>query len=139
MTDYIIYDIIEMERLFVAWKLLRYKTAAGEDVIENFLLSLPTSHRAKAIWELDLLEKYGLSLRMPYVRSIKGDRYKGLMELRIQHGNNISRIFYFLCVKDTLVLLHGFVKKDQKTPAKELETALRHKEDFLRRLDGWYL
>lgn len=118
----------------MAWKLLRYKTAAGEDVIENFLLSLPEHHKAKALWELDLLQHYGLSLQMPYVRSIKGERYKGLMELRIQQGNNISRIFYFFFVKDTLVLLHGFVKKDQKTPTKELETALRHKEDFLRRL-----
>lgn len=118
----------------MAWKLLRYKTEAGEDVIEVFLMSLPSGHRAKAIWELDLLAQYGLSLKMPYVRGIKGERYKGLMELRIQQGNSISRIFYFLCVKDTLVLLHGFVKKEQKTPKKELETALRRRDDFLRRL-----
>jgi len=118
----------------MAWKLIRYKTESGEDVIERFLESLSENHRAKAIWELDLLKQYGLSLKMPYVRNIGGDRYKGLMELRIQQGNNISRIFYFCFVKDTLVLLHGFIKKGQKTPAKELETALRHKEVFLRRL-----
>lgn len=117
----------------MAWKLLQYKNASGEDMIDKFLDSLPPNHKAKVLWELDLLREYGPSLRMPYVKGIQGEKYKGIWELRIQQGRDISRIFYFLFVKDTFVLLHGFVKKDQKTPARELETALRHKEDFLRR------
>lgn len=116
------------------WSIELYATENGDEPVMNFLKSLPCKHRAKAIWEIDLLEKYGLSLKMPYVKNIQGARYKGLMELRIQQGNDISRIFYFIPMGKKFILLHGFVKKDQKTPRKELEIALRYKEDYMRRL-----
>jgi phage-related protein len=70
---------------------------------------------------------------MPYVKSIRGEKYQGLWELRIQQGSDVSRIFYFLPVGNTFILLHGFLKKTQKIPPQELETALRYKADYLRR------
>ncbi|MDR1764537.1 MAG: type II toxin-antitoxin system RelE/ParE family toxin [Lachnospiraceae bacterium] len=72
---------------------------------------------------------------MPYVDSIKGEKYKGLWELRIQQGSDISRIFYFLTIGNKFVLLHGFLKKTTKTPQAELDTALRNRDDYLRRVD----
>ncbi|MCD7738370.1 MAG: type II toxin-antitoxin system RelE/ParE family toxin [Lachnospiraceae bacterium] len=42
-------------------------------------------------------------------------------------------IFYSLLLGNKIVLLHGFIKKDRKTPKKELVTALRYKEDYIRR------
>lgn len=117
----------------MSWSIELYATENGEEPVMQFLDSLPGKHRAKAIWELDLLEEHGLSLKMPYVKNIQGEKYKGLMELRVQQGNDISRIFYFLPIGNKFVLLHGFVKKAQKTPRKELETALRYKEDYVRR------
>ena len=68
-----------------------------------------------------------------YKKSIQGEKYKGLFELRVQQGNDISRIFYCLPVGNTFVVLHGFMKKTGKTPSRELETALRYKNDYLRR------
>ncbi|MCD8224175.1 MAG: type II toxin-antitoxin system RelE/ParE family toxin [Clostridiales bacterium] len=115
------------------WNIELYATENGDEPVMLFLNSLSGKHRAKAIWEIDLLEKHGLSLKMPYVKNIQGERYKGLMELRVQQGNDISRIFYFLPLGNKFVLLHGFIKKDRKTPQKELETALRYKEDYVRR------
>ncbi len=115
------------------WNIELYATENGDEPVMQFLNSLSEKARAKAIWEIDLLEKHGLSLKMPYVKNIQGEKYKGLMELRIQQGNDISRIFYFLPLGNKIVLLHGFIKKDQKTPKKELETALRYKEDYIRR------
>ncbi|MCD8067909.1 MAG: type II toxin-antitoxin system RelE/ParE family toxin [Lachnospiraceae bacterium] len=115
------------------WNIELYATENGDEPVTQFLNSLSGKHRAKAIWEIDLLEEHGLSLKMPYVKSIQGERYKGLMELRIQQGNDISRIFYFLPLGNKIVLLHGFIKKDRKTPKKELVTALRYKEDYIRR------
>ncbi len=117
----------------MSWDIELYATENGEEPVMTFLYSLPGKHRAKAIWEIDLLEEHGLSLKMPYVKNIQGEKYRGLMELRVQQGNDISRIFYFLPIGNKFVLLHGFVKKDQKTPKKELETALRYKEDYVRR------
>lgn len=117
----------------MSWCIELYATENGDEPVMQFLNSLTQKHRAKAIWEIDLLEEHGLCLKMPYVKNIQGEKYKGLMELRIQQGNDASRIFYFLPICNKFVLLHGFVKKDQKTPKKELETALRYKDDYVRR------
>lgn len=115
------------------WNVIYYKKENGEYPVIDFVASLPPKHRAKALWEIRLLAEHGSALRKPYVKSIQGDKYRGLLELRIQQGNDISRIFYFLPVGNTFVLLHGFVKKADKTPARELETAVRYMQDFMRR------
>ena len=79
------------------------------------------------------MEEFGIGLRKPHVGSIKGDRYKGLWELRAKQGSDITRIFYFLPYEKKFILLHGFVKKDDKTPKRELETALSRMKDWKRR------
>lgn len=115
------------------WNVIYYEKENGEIPVEDFISSLPKKQQAKALWEVRLLAEHGTKLTMPYVKDIKGERYKGLSELRIQQGNDISRIFYFLPVGNTFVLLHAFVKKSNKTPTRELETALRYMQDYLRR------
>ncbi|AGI74805.1 hypothetical protein OA238_118p1100 (plasmid) [Octadecabacter arcticus 238] len=58
---------------------------------------------------------------MPLCRSLKG--HKGLWEVRSNLGvGRIARVF-FCAHEGNMVLLHGFIKKSQKTPVKELETA----------------
>ncbi len=58
------------------------------------------------------------------------------MELRTRQPNNIFRTFYFVVVKDEetkaekAVLLHAIQKKTDKTPKKELETALARMKDY---------
>ena len=47
----------------------------------------------------------------------------GLWELRVKAGTDILRIIYTFEKGQIIILLHGFVKKDQKTPASELEMA----------------
>ena len=115
------------------WQIKFYEKENGDIPVLEFIQSLPEKHRAKAIREIDLLEEFGLGLPYPHVDSIKGDKYKGLLELRIRFGSNISRILYFLHIEKTFILLHGFVKKDQKTPTKELEMAKQRMNEYLRR------
>ena len=117
------------------WNVVYYKKENGEEPVVDFIASLPSKHRAKALWEVRLLAEHGKSLREPYTKSIQGEKYKGLFELRVQQGKDISRVFYCLPVGNTFVLLHGFVKKMHKTPQRELETALRYMKDYLRRSD----
>lgn len=112
-----------------------YKKANGDVPVLNYLLSLDAKMRAKAFGQIELLEKHGFQLREPYVKPIKGARYKGILELRVKFASDISRIFYFEYKEKTFVLLHGFTKKTKKTPQRELERALRHKEDYERRSD----
>ena len=55
---------------------------------------------------------------MPVVRKMEA----GLWEIRIQLDNRIARVFFTL-EDNVMVLLHGFIKKDQKTPQKDLDMA----------------
>jgi len=60
--------------------------------------------------------------------------FKGrLWELRIKSASDISRIFYFIYVENDIVLLHGFVKKTQRTSSREINTANTYLEDHVRR------
>ena len=111
------------------WEIELYTTAAGEEVVADFLDSLPRKHRAKAIWEIELLALQGVKLTLPYVRHIDGE----LWELRIKFGSDISRIFYFIPIKNRLVLLHGFVKKTDKTPSDEIDMAKKRILDYKKR------
>ena len=55
---------------------------------------------------------------LPLVRKMETD----LWEIRVSITDGICRIF-FTIAENIMILLHGFVKKSQKTPQKELETA----------------
>ena len=68
----------------------------------------------------ELAENYGLEFIYPYVKKLSGSP---LWEIRILGKNNI-RILYISNSGNTIVALHGFIKKTQKTPIKEMETAL---------------
>jgi phage-related protein len=117
------------------WEVEYYQKENGEIPVLEFLLSLNPKMRAKAYSEIELLQKHGTFLREPYVKSIKGDKFKGLFELRIKFGTDITRIFYFTFRNNMFVLLHGFIKKSDKTPERELERAKRYKEDYEKRCE----
>ncbi|NDL66402.1 type II toxin-antitoxin system RelE/ParE family toxin [Anaerotalea alkaliphila] len=110
-----------------------YAKENGSIPVQEFLLSLNPKMRAKVFSEIELLETHGPNLREPYVKPVKGKIYKGLFELRIKFSTDISRIFYFGYRDNTYVLLHGFTKKTQKTPVRELDKAKRYMEDYERR------
>ena len=116
------------------WKVDYYIKDNGESPVKDFIKTLPPKHSAKVLWEIDLLEKLGTTIKEPYAKPIKGDKYKGLWELRIQQASDISRVFYFLPVGNTFILLHGFVKKTNKTPASELNMALSYMNDYKERI-----
>jgi phage-related protein len=63
---------------------------------------------------------------MPYCRSLG----RGLWEVRSDlTGGRIARVLF--CIVDSeMVLLHGFEKKTQKTPAQDITLALRRKNDI---------
>ena len=71
------------------------------------------------------LEVYGPDLGMPHTRAMDD----GLFELRIKAAEGIARVLYCTVVDRRIVILHQFVKKTDKTPSKELETARRRMKD----------
>lgn len=76
--------------------------------IENFLGSLEKITHAKTLRILDLLEKYGSNLSMPYSKKI-GRR---IFELRIRGKHEVRIIYTFY--KNKAVLLHAFIKKSRR-------------------------
>jgi phage-related protein len=80
-----------------------------------------------------LLQYLGINIRAPYSAPVKGDKYRGIFELRTKFSTDITRIFYFLFDRNKFVLLHGFVKKDNRPPERELNRALDYKLDYERR------
>ncbi len=54
-----------------------------------------------------------------------------IWEVRIQMGGNIFRILGFLDDEHLVVLNHGFQKKTQKTPKKDIKIAENRKRDYL--------
>ena len=62
--------------------------------------------------------QFGWPLGMPLVRRLDG----GIWEIRVKLKNRIARILFFL-EGSTMVILHGFIKKQQTTPKQDLDLA----------------
>jgi phage-related protein len=58
---------------------------------------------------------------------------KKLFEIRIKDKSNIHRILYFTYTGRRFVLLHGFTKKTEKTPVREIEIAVKRMEEYISR------
>ena len=90
-----------------------------DDSLEKFIHSLEKSTIAKVLRTTDLLEAFGSRLGMPHSKKVGAN----LFELRVR-GNQEVRIFYTF-QKTSIILLHGFVKKSQRTPPRELQVAFK--------------
>lgn len=56
--------------------------------------------------------------------------YEGLFEIRIEYQSNIYRVFCCFDKGKLVILFNGFQKKTQKTPKKEIEKAMKLKEEY---------
>jgi len=130
---YHIWYILTVERLAV-WEIEYYQTAAGSVPVAEFIDALSPQAKAKYIRSLELLEQYGLLLREPWAKNIQG--IPKLRELRFTSFGEIYRIFFFPVIGRKLILLHGFKKKSQETPRRELQTAEARMKDYIQRHGG---
>ena len=64
----------------------------------------------------------------PYSRHVKGK----IRELRVDFGRKRHRVFYFVFIKKTIILLHAFLKKTAKTPISELKKAEENYQKVLK-------
>lgn len=97
-----------------------YTTARGGNPVLDFILSLDKPQQAKVRRLLLTIEKYGLDTVIPHIKKLTGTP---LWELRIIGKDNL-RVLYVIPGKNCILALHGFVKKTQKTPEKELSIAI---------------
>ena len=93
--------------------------------VAKFIASLEKPTIAKALRIIDLLEKFSHQLNLPHGKKMKPN----LFELRIR-GQQEVRIFYTFHQEGSIVMLHGFVKKSQKTPKQEIRRAEKKLKDL---------
>jgi len=108
-------------------KLKIRKIVFYKSYFEDFFVLLNDKVKSKIIWTLELLEEIE-KVPETYLKHIENTN--GLYEVRIQQGNDIYRIFCFFDKGNLIILTNGFQKKTQKTPRKEIDKALRIKQEY---------
>lgn len=111
------------------WKVIYYISPTGDNPVKEFL-NIHIRAKVKAIRILSHLEEYGLLSIIPYVKKLTGTP---LWEIRILGKDNV-RILYVSRKEKRILLLHAFEKKKDKTPKKEIDTALNRLAEIERRL-----
>lgn len=105
-------------------KVIFYRTSSGKEPVRDWLKSLSKTEK-KVIGENVKTIQFGWPLGMPLVRKLE----PGLWEVRSQLDTRIARII-FTVDNDTMILLHGFIKKSQKIPKNDLELAKKRASDL---------
>ena len=101
-----------------------FRTAAGNEPVREWLKSLQEDER-KQIGADILAVQYGWPLGLPLVDSLG----YGLWEVRSRTASRIARTIFFVS-NDTIILLHGFIKKTRATPAHDLNLARKRRHDY---------
>lgn len=109
------------------WKVEFYKFPNDNSPVLDWFQSQEPKVKAKLARIFDLLEGQGTSVGKPYVAPLEDKLY----EIRIEQDTNIYRILYFAYTDKRFILLHGFQKKTQKTPKKELDLSKERMKAFL--------
>jgi phage-related protein len=109
-------------------KVVFFKTDTGNEPVREWLKEL-SKDDCKVIGTDILTVQYAWPVGKPLVDNL-GD---GLREVRSRLDNRIARTL-FAMVDQEIVLLHGFIKKQQKTPQDELELAKKRKKQYLQNL-----
>ena len=106
------------------YKIYFYKDKNGVEPVAEYIAGLSVKNDKDSRIKLNkirdyikALSLYGLQLGEPYIKHLSGE----IWELRPIR----DRILFAAYVNGGYVLLHCFVKKTQKTPAREIEKAKR--------------
>ena len=111
-------------------KVVFYRTANGGEVVLEFIRELSRADRAVIGEDLWVVQK-GFPMGLPVCRPMKD----GLWEARssLPSKREARLLFYHDKESDTLVVVHGFIKKGRKTPAADLEIAKKRKAELEKR------
>jgi phage-related protein len=103
-----------------------FATESGAEPVRDWLRSLPREDQKKIGDDIRTVE-FGWPIGMPVCRPLG----KGLYEVRTNLKSRIARVL-FAIEGGEMVLLHGFIKKSQTTPADDLELARTRLQTYRR-------
>jgi len=103
-----------------------YKSLTGKEPVREWLLELEKIDRKTIGGDIATLE-FSWPVGRPKCSPMKG--VSGLYEVRSNiSGRRIARVIFVL-IGNQMVLLHGFIKKTQKTPPKDLNLAIKRMKE----------
>jgi len=98
--------------------------------VRKWLKGLPPEDRKRIGEDIKTVE-FGWPVGMPICRAMG----RGIYEVRTSlDQNRIARVLFYIDKKSRIVLLHGFIKKTQKTPGDDLDLAKANKAKHQRGL-----
>jgi phage-related protein len=104
-----------------------YRTAAGNEPVREWLNGL--SREDRYVVGVDIASvQLGWPMGMPLCRSLGG----GLWEVRSSVPSGSEARVFIGFHDGTLIALHGFIKKTQRTPAADLTVARKRLKDVTR-------
>lgn len=101
------------------FKVVFYRSLSGNEPVRGWLQTLDQADK-KTIGEDIKTIQFGWPIGMPVSRKLA----KNLYEVRSRLHNRLARII-FTVQGNTIILLHGFIKKSQKTPKQDIDLALK--------------
>lgn len=107
-----------------------FRTEAGGEPVRDWLRSLLPEDRKRIGEDIKTVE-FGWPVGMPVCKPLG----EGIYEVRTSLGQNrIARVLFYIDRRGRMVLLHGFIKKTQKTRREDLDLAKRNKAKHQRAL-----
>jgi len=121
----------ELERHGKRVPAIFFRTEAGGEPVREWLKELPSPEDRKRIGEDIKTVEFGWPIGMPVCRPLG----EGIYEVRTTLvQKRIARVLFYIDKKGRMVLLHGFIKKTQKTPDEDLDLARGNKKKHQRGL-----
>lgn len=111
----------------VLWKVEFYIDEDGNEPVKDFILRQADGAIAEILHVFKLLREFNVKLKRPYVEKINDS---GLRELRIKHGSDIYRIFFFIYTGQRFILLHAIIKKKDKLSKSDIALAMKRMIEY---------
>lgn len=109
-------------------KFISYTRPNGHNEFEEFYNSLHVKDRNKLRATIEMIEEAGIqaAIQLEWIKKLDSE----INEIRSKVSSNIQRALYFHVKNNQYIITHGFTKKTQKTPIKEIERAKQIKYEF---------
>ena len=108
-----------------------FRTEGGGEPVRGWLKTGLSAEDRKRIGHDVMTVEYGWPVGMPTCRPLEG----GIYEVRTNLSQNrIGRVLFYIDKLGRMVLLHGFIKKTRRTPARDVSLARSNKKKHERGL-----
>lgn len=112
--------------MIAKWQVVYFTDENGNSPVKEFLNNLTESQQGKVGRIILYIEEYGLQSIIPHTKKLSGTPF---WEIRILGKDNI-RVIYIIPTQYHVLALHGFIKKTQKTPLKDMQISLKRYESW---------